>query len=97
MFSPHLYGDGWLLLKKCLSLGRTVKAQTTVSVTEWAHLLLLSTPCTPRGCPGHRYFMLFPNKSLTVLPDKAKFSISLKRKNSWDVRKTLIRDWLPDS
>lgn len=99
LFSPHPYGNG-LLFKKCYSLGQIIKASdcsvcgregfTEDSCFPWA------SPCTPCRAPEHCYFTLFSRKSSKRLPDKDKFSIPLKRKTSWDIRLTAIRDWLPD-
>lgn len=87
--------------KSAVPWDKSLKPQTAVSVAERALLRTHFSPELSRKpyvelLPEHWYFTLFSSKSWKCLPDKDKFSIPLKRKTSWDIRLTVIRDWLPD-
>lgn len=84
--------------KSAIPWDKSLKPQTAVSVAERALLRTHVSPELPRA-PRVELLSTVISRSFLVrkrLPDKDKFSIPLKRKTSWDIRLTAIRDWLPD-
>ena len=67
-----------------------------MSVAERALLRTHVSPELPRAPRVELLSTVISRSFLERLPDKDKFFIPLKRKTSWDIRLTAIRDWLPD-